>query len=118
MTAIFPAANLRRSMQLLRAVLVLWLAVSVGLVPAASSAALAHPVCVQGMTDHGRDCGGGNAPSASCTTPAGCAQPAVTEAPGVAGDRPEVGCPTVHAATPIPTLALAPETAPPKHSVF
>ena len=104
-------------MQLLRALLALWLVVSVGVAPAASAAALADPVCMQALADHGSGCGGGDALSGPCGF-AGCAEPAVTEAPGASRERADAGRPTCHAPTPISSLALAPETAPPKHSIL
>ena len=104
-------------MRFLRALLVLSLVVGLG---AAFAAALPHaganPACAQDMPDHDRDCGTGSL-AASCS-PAGCTHPAVTVAPGIASlERLDVGSLPVYAATPLSSLALPPETAPPKHPI-
>jgi len=105
-------------MRFLRALLVLSLIVALGSASAAApSAGGANPACAQNMADHDRDCGAGDVFAGTCS-PAGCTQPAVTEARGASLERLDVGCPTIYAAAPLSSLALPPETAPPKHSLL
>jgi len=104
-------------MQFLRVVLALSVVVALGSVfAAAPPAAAADPACVQDLADHDRDCGG-EVSSTSCS-PAGCTPSAIAGAAGLPCVRPEVGCLTIPTATPLSSLALAPETAPPKHSIL
>lgn len=104
-------------MRFLRALLVLSLIVTLGSASAAAlSAGGADPACAQNMADHDRGCGAGDVFAGTCS-PAGCTQPAVTEARGSSLERLEVGCLTRYAAAPLSSLALPPETAPPKHSI-
>ena len=106
-------------MRFLRPLLVLSLIFAIGsTVAAGPSAGGVNPACAQDMADHDRDCGPGDLAAASCH-PAGCTQPAVTVAPRVASlERLDVGSLTIYAATPLSSLALPPETAPPKHSIL
>lgn len=104
-------------MRFLRVVLALSLVVALGSAFAADPpAAAANPACVQDLADHDRDCGG-EVSSTSCS-PAGCTPSAIAGAPELSCVRPQVGCLTISAATPMSSLALAPETAPPKHFIL
>lgn len=105
-------------MRFLRVLLVLSLVVGLGSAFAAAlPVAGANPACAQDMPDHDRDCGTGGL-AASCS-PAGCTQPAAAKALGAASlERFDGGSPTVYAAAPLSSLALPPETAPPKHSIL
>ena len=101
-----------------RILLVLSLVLAVGSASAAAPSAVgANPACAHAMADHDRDCGACDVRSAACS-PAGCTQPAVTEARGASLERLDVGCPTIYAAAPLSSLALPPETAPPKHPIL
>ncbi len=104
-------------MRFLRALLVPWLVVVVGFAPAVSSAALADPVCMQDSAGHGGSCGGGDVLSMSCSPAASCAMVSVAEARAVSCEGTRAARLT-RAVTPPSSLALAPETAPPKHSVL
>jgi hypothetical protein len=102
-------------MRFLRVVLALLLVVALGSAfAAAQTAVAANPACLQDLADHHRDCGG-DVSSTSCS-PTGCMPSAIAGAPELSCARPQVGCLMIAAATPMSSLALAPETAPPKHS--
>ena len=103
-------------MRFLRALLLLSLIVALGSAfAAAPSAGAANPACAQNMPDHNGDCGAGDVFAGGCS-PVGCAQPAVTQDLGASVERFDAAGPTSYAATPLSSLALPPETAPPKHS--